>query len=330
LDATGVIGWKLQRQARNDDVAVLMYHRVLPREEVGYAVQPGMFVEPETLDAHLAYLRKHFTVVSISSLTSAESDENGRRGCKPLCVLTFDDGWFDFYKFAYPLLEKHRVPATVFLPTDFIGTDRWFWTDRLGTLLERLIQSSCSSELDLARSDRLVEELLRINGTREARLDRMIALLKQHAPARIESVLAQLSVALGAERAPLGRAFLTWEEVREMFKSGLITFGSHTATHPLLTTVTAVSAHHEMTQSKNALVEQGVVDQGCITFSYPNGSYSPLLSEMAQEVGYRLALITQRGWYRRGTNLHTIQRIAIHQDVSASDAMFGARIANLI
>jgi len=48
------------------------------------------------------------------------------RGPKPrkYCVLTFDDGYRDFYAVAWPILKKHGFTATMFLPTGFIGNER--------------------------------------------------------------------------------------------------------------------------------------------------------------------------------------------------------------
>jgi peptidoglycan/xylan/chitin deacetylase (PgdA/CDA1 family) len=39
-------------------------------------------------------------------------------------VITFDDGYRDFYTNAFPILQKYHFPATVFLPTDFINDNR--------------------------------------------------------------------------------------------------------------------------------------------------------------------------------------------------------------
>ena len=249
---------------------------------------------------------------------------------KPLCALTFDDGWVDFYKYAHPILHSHAVPAMVFLPTDFIGTNRWFWTDRLGFLLDRLTQVNEFSQLVSANPNRLLVELTQTKGSREERLENMIALLKRHHPIQIESALTELAAALGADVMPAERAFLNWGEVREMFASGLITFGSHTASHPLLTNVSDECAWQELTKSKDALIREGVVDCKCLSFSYPNGNFSTTLSRMAQEAGYHLAVVTQRGWHKIGANPYTIQRIGIHQDMSSTGAMLGARILNLI
>jgi len=44
-------------------------------------------------------------------------------------VLTFDDGYASYYRYAYPLLKKHNFPATVFLYTDFVGAgDALTWS----------------------------------------------------------------------------------------------------------------------------------------------------------------------------------------------------------
>ena len=326
---SGVNSWKLRRYPRGE-IAVLMYHRVIPMKGMGAAVQAGMVVEPDTLDLHIKYLRKHFEIVPLSVLTSDRYGEAHNLRKRHLCVLTFDDGWYDFYEYAYPILKMHQAPATVFLPTDFIGTDRWFWTDRVGLLLDRVPQSW---DLEKCRSlfrDSLPRELVCMRGTHETRLERAIALLKPHRIEKIDEVLSELFSTLGEDSRPAGRAFLSWEEVQEMSRSGLVFFGSHTAGHPILTTLTEEQALHELRKSMDALIGHKVMDTNFKTFCYPNGSFSERLSEMVREVGYHLAVTTQHGWHHQGANPYTIKRIAVHQDMTSTEAMFESRIVNLL
>ena len=56
-------------------------------------------------------------------------------GFKPI-VLTFDDGFRDFYTAAAPILHKHRFTATMFLSTGFIGDTRAFFTPSAGDLIK--------------------------------------------------------------------------------------------------------------------------------------------------------------------------------------------------
>lgn len=307
-----------------------MYHRIIPMKDMSRAVQAGMVVEPDTLDLQLRYLRNHFEIIPLSYLASGQRSHAQDLRKKPLCVLTFDDGWYDFYEYAYPILKMHEAPATVFLPTDFIGTARWFWTDRVGCLLDRVAQSWDGATFASLFRDHLLRELVCISGTHQTRLERAIALLKPYRIEKIEGVLSELSAALGEDSTPAGRAFLSWEEVQEMYRSGLVCFGSHTAGHPLLTTLTEEQAQHELRKSMDVLIGHKVADTDFISFSYPNGSFSERLSEMVREAGYHLAVTTQYGWHRQGENAYTIRRISVHQDIGSTEAMFGARIVNLL
>ncbi len=325
----GVNSWKLGRYSRND-VAVLMYHRVIPMKDMSSAVQAGMVVEPDTLDLHIKYLRNHFEIIPLSDLTSDRHGFARDLRKRPSCVLTFDDGWRDFYQYAYPILQMHGAPATVFLPTNFIGTDQWFWTDRVGILLDRVSESRDLEKCGSLFSDSLLRDLVRMQGTQETKLEKAIALLKPHSIEKIEGLLSELSATLGEDSTPAGRAFLSWEEVQEMSRSRLVCFGSHTAGHPILTTLTEEQAQHELRESMDVLIDHNVTDTNFISFCYPNGSYSERLGELVRKTGYHLAVTTQNGWHHQGANLYTIKRIAIHQDMASTEAMFGSRIVNLL
>jgi len=83
---------------------------------------PGasLYVSPRDFDAQMAYLSANgFSVISLNTLAVAQ---NQRLSLPPKSVvITFDDGYADFYRFAFPILQKYRHPATVFLISDFVG-----------------------------------------------------------------------------------------------------------------------------------------------------------------------------------------------------------------
>lgn len=327
--ASGMIARRLARRS-SEDFALLTYHRVIAREETTGSVQAGMVLEPETLDLHIRFLQKHFKLVPLSEFISApraDAPTSDGRG-KPRCALTFDDGWSDFYRCAYPILKSHRVPATVFLPTDFIGTDRWFWTDRVGLLLDRMGPAAASGSCP-ACDDTLASEILRLSGNRQDRLEGAITLLKSYRLEQIETSLVALARASGQIETPRGRAFLSWDEVREMAASGLVTFGSHTAGHPILSTLSDAEVEAELTRSRRALLSASAADPSFVPFSYPNGNFNEKLSEMVRGTGYDLAVTTRYGWNRRHDPPYTLRRIGIHQDIASTEALLGARLIHL-
>lgn len=307
---------------------IIMYHRILPGKKAKRGVQAGMYVKPETFRIHLEFLKKRFHLVPISTLLSDNIKTPGNTNDKPCCVLTFDDGWSDFYRYAYPILREYQVPATVFLPTDFIGTKKWFWTDRLAhILLEKLRTKKI---LACSPANHITKKLMKLSGSFESRLETSIGILKDLRIEDIEEILSELSELWDISSKPEERAFLSWDEVREMGETGLISFGSHTAGHPILTTLKPQEIKEELIRSKEKLIAEGVVDDpALIPFCYPNGNHTKQIADMVKETGYNLAVTTKNGWNSFKAEPFTLKRVGIHQDMSSTKAMFGCRVANI-
>ncbi len=81
-------------------------------------------IPPEMFAQQMDWLAGHFRVAPLAEVVDA------LRAHHPLpertVVLTFDDGFADFFSVAAPVLLRHRLPATVFLPTAYLGkTSAW-------------------------------------------------------------------------------------------------------------------------------------------------------------------------------------------------------------
>jgi peptidoglycan/xylan/chitin deacetylase (PgdA/CDA1 family) len=317
---------KTIRNRSGKGYVILMYHRILPSEQANHRVQPGMYVDPETFDMHIRYLKQHFQVVSFSDKFSAFQTAMKSRSTRPACILTFDDGWRDFYEFGYPVLKKNQVPATVFLPTGYIGTNDWFWTDRLAGLLTDAIPPANPEK----PGNPLLERIAGIQGAYEERLEAAIHLLKKRNDQEIEEVIAALKERVGIGVPPNQRVFLSWEEVREMGGSGLVSFGSHTHNHRILVHLKEEAVREELALSKKILLREGVVDPSFIPFCYPNGNSSRRIACMVREAGYHAAVSTGEGWNDGDASPFELKRVAIHQDMTASREMFGCRIVDIL
>jgi peptidoglycan/xylan/chitin deacetylase (PgdA/CDA1 family) len=98
---------------------ILMYHKVSRERE------DGLTISAARLDSQFSYLKsKGYESVSFADLKA--SLENERPLPRKPVLLTFDDAYLNTYELAYPLLRKHQLKATVFLPVGFIGkTNAW-------------------------------------------------------------------------------------------------------------------------------------------------------------------------------------------------------------
>ena len=114
-----------------------------------------------------------------------------------------------------------------------------------------------------------------------------------------------------------------------MAQSGLVTFGSHTVAHKILTTLADQEIRVELIESRKRLIAEQVVDPSFIPFCYPNGNHNDKIACMVKDTLYSLAVTTKKGWNNLESDPFTLRRIAIHQDMASTDAMFGCRIAGI-
>jgi peptidoglycan/xylan/chitin deacetylase (PgdA/CDA1 family) len=96
---------------------ILMYHRVAPR--IPNPPNPTWSVTSERFEIQLrGLLERGFKPVRLSELIVANQSD---RPLPPKCfAVTFDDGYQCVYRHALPILERLKVPATVFLVTAYI------------------------------------------------------------------------------------------------------------------------------------------------------------------------------------------------------------------
>lgn len=326
LFSSKLVGLKLKKYY-GGHFLILMYHRILPKEEISECIQPGMYVTPGTFEIHLQLLSRYFKIVSLSEFSSYDKSTAKGLGKYPVCVVTFDDGWQDFYTYAFPILKKYNIPATVFLPTNYIDTKKWFWTDQLSYLLmQRQKRVGFRSQ---QTGNPFLIKLGRLKGTFENQLEHAIKLLKNIHQVEVEKVLSELADSLGIDQMPAERAFLSWNEVNEMFMSGLIAYGSHTANHPILTTLDDRQIIEELTISRNKLLAEKIVQNEFIPFCYPNGNFNASIVNSVKKIGYSLALTTKTGWNSKYSDKWTLKRVGMHQDMTSNAAMFACKIAGI-
>jgi peptidoglycan/xylan/chitin deacetylase (PgdA/CDA1 family) len=294
-----------QRLARR--ALILQYHRVTQLASDPYLLA----VTPEHFAEHLSVLRKAARPVRLSRLFSELSAAKGLA-----VVVTFDDGYYDAFSEAKPLLERYNIPATVFVASGFIDSKREFWWDELekillqpGTLPPRLClevngrthhwqldEAKIYSEEDFCRH-RSWNYGEKIDPTSRHSVFRSLYQLLQALPNEERSpVIAKLAAWAGTELAvrPSHRSVSSDELVQ--LKTDDIEIGAHTVTHPVLSKLSSAAQRREIRGSKADLEER----LGCEiqSFSYPHGLTSHYTSDsvsLVRETGYTYACSSSKG-----------------------------------
>ena len=211
---------------------VIMYHSVSPYARQGNRMELSV----DLFTRQMEFLKTHhYNVISLEAVGQMIREK--KRFPAKSVAITFDDGYQDNYVYAYPVLMKLGLPATIFI---------------------------------------IYNEVAR----------------------------------------PLGDR-LSWDEIKEMQASGLITIGSHTLDHPILVEIKSeAELKRQIFDSKKKLEEKlGVAVNA---FCYPSGRFNAQVREMVIQAGYRLAVATALGKSFSNQDVYLIKRVR----VSGSDNLF--------
>lgn len=304
FQAMGGSQWRRRR------LLVLCYHGISLRDE--HEWNGGLYIPPEQFERRLLQLRESGCPV----LSLSEGLERARRGDLPdrSVVVTFDDGMYDFYALAWPLLKKYEIPATVYLTTyhcDFnrpifrVTCSYLLWKHRAG-FLESGGLGGLPDRVSLAgRADRtrLVMQL-----DRYAKSQQMDARQK-------DGLIQQLAGRLGYNYDDiLSRRLLhvmNPGEVAELTRAG-IDFQLHT--------------HRHRTPSDEALFCKEISDNAArlkeLTgttarhFCYPSGFHLDEFLPWLRKMGVESATTCDAGFVQPDNNWLLLPRMLDHTGVS--------------
>jgi peptidoglycan/xylan/chitin deacetylase (PgdA/CDA1 family) len=232
---------------------ILMYHSVTSDEAAPY-IEPANRIDPRTFERQVAFLAAERRVVALSEL--ADLIAAGRTPPPGTVCITLDDGYRDNLTVAAPILEKHRLPATLFLATGFVERGEAQWSDRLHWL-----------SLPAQERRRLHAQLLEASHDDRMRL---------------------LGGFQAAQEPP--RLVLDWDEVRALVRRyPRFEIGGHTRDHLDLTKHPGEARAQIEGCAADLRRELGPGERH---FSYPYGRWSAETRQAVIDAGWRSAVAT--------------------------------------
>lgn len=296
------IAKRLVKRRLKPAAAILLYHCVadLDIDPFDLAVPPSHFAQ------HLAYIRQTCHSMRLIDLVEAVKQRSVPHRA---VVVTFDDGYADNFSQARPLLESARVPATVFVVSGGIDSLRGFWWNDLERAL--LQPTQLPERLQLRVQGRKYEWPITNAGERQLAHIAIYRLLQPLPATERDRVLARLIDWAGPVQSehPEPR-LMTTAELIQLAQSELIDVGSHTVTHPLLSSLSPEEQYEEIVSSRQKL--EAILGTFVDTFAYPFGNYTDESVEIVEAAGFRAALTCEYSTVVSGDNLFRLGRFIVN------------------
>jgi peptidoglycan/xylan/chitin deacetylase (PgdA/CDA1 family) len=296
----------LKRRGAGGAGVILRFERVRPRRAARFQPLRSHEITPRFLDRTVRALKRwKYDIVSMDEVCRrAVALASPRR----FACLTFDGAYKDVMSSAYPVLSRHGVPFTVYVPTAFpdgIGEAWWI-------ALEQVIAREHRLSLVMGRE----EKHFNITDTAEKYqlYDFLLEWMRSLSPSDLSSAIKDLCTRYAVDLAALSReASLDWHDLATLAADPLVTLGSATVSYPILSNVKDAAAQREMTMGR--AVAEAAFHRDVRHFAYPFGDRATWRRKhvvMAEEAGFVSAVSAIPGVVEADgrTSLHTLPRIA--------------------
>ena len=292
--------------------AILTLHHVRPLRPDAFQPNHLLEVAPDFLERLLRRLKRAaLDVISLDEMHARYISGDFKR--RFVCI-TFDDGYKDLMRYAYPLLKQYQLPFALYIPTSF--------PDRLGELwwvaLEAVIARNSRIGMLINGEDRHFD----CGSVREKRdlYDQVYGYLRSmKTEDELRHFVRDLCARHRVDIASFCRDLcMDWQEIIDLAADPLVTIGAHTVNHNMLKKMadeSAVRAEMEMSRS----VLEAALGKRPEHLAYPVGdptSAGPREFRIAAELGFKTAVTTRPGvlFKAHRDHLTALPRISVNGD----------------
>lgn len=287
--------------------AVFMLHHVRPARSDAFQPNRHLEITPEFLRLAVEQIRANG--YEIISLDEAVTRLNSGYSQHRYAVLTFDDGYRDNLKVAYPILKELQAPFTVFVASGLVDRDTELWW----LALERMIVEN--DEINFTPDGKTNGVACRTDTEKDDCFQMIADFISSEVSEKEQrAIIRSLADRYGVDLAELAdQQVMTWDEVRQLESDPLVTIGAHTHHHFALARLSSEAAREDIQQGIDRLETE--LGQRPKHFAYPYGkahAVSESVADILREMGFSSAATTLPG---------------VLQSVNARDLMMLPRVS---
>jgi len=247
--------------------------------------------DPVWFEKFIVSLKKEFRFADLSELINGHTYKNS---IENLCHITVDDGDKTYYNVIFPVLRKYNIQSTVFLSPDILLHHGNFWFQEI-------------VDYNNENLHRIIADVKKLNIS-DLKGFPVTHILKCLSIDTIWEIIDRYRQKHNIERKT-GQN-LDVGELKEIYRTGLVTCGAHTMRHPILANEEESISRQEITDSISGLSD--ILDQQIDCFAYPNGEpdldYGEREVNILSNTDCKYAFSTRPGKFGKDSCLYSIPR----------------------
>lgn len=285
----------IKKIIQNNYLTVLNLHKVSKERNYYYpALDPVLFEEL------IAYVKNEFEVVTFSELNNTSTN-------KPKLVLSFDDGYYDFYEYALPILNKHNCSANLNIIPECVETGEAMWNIKLYDFLNQA-SIAAIKKISLPGLDLTIEDTIQSKIKFGIKISRFLKSLTKIEREKELSLL--MPIIQEADNITLTR-MLSRDEIKEISKNHEI--GAHSYEHESMSLVSDEYFYNDLSKCQDYF--SNVLELPLDIYAFPNGSYKKCHVQHLLENGIKQVLLVENKYSCLKSKVHN--RFTFYAETSA-------------
>ena len=236
-----------------DKSYILLYHGVTKSKSIGIENFSKKHIDEAAFEHQMKWISENKNVVSMRNIKDEPNS----------VAVTFDDTFKNIHDVALPILKKYNIPATFFITTSFIDSEKIFWVDQL----EHMINFSIKDEIELD------DKLFRImdKNSKVVALTEIKSNLKNANPFHRDLCLRKIKEQTGWNDNVIidNYKMLSSTDVKNLDDYPMYEVGGHTENHEILSYLSSERLQYEVSTCISKL--EKIIDRKVDLFSYPEG-----------------------------------------------------------
>ena len=255
--------------------------------------------DPVWFEKTIDSIQNYYNIVTLEEFY--ENIRNGFRN-RGICCITFDDGDKSFYYNTFPVLNKNKIPATIFVSPTKIAEQKNFWFQEIAELDHKILKNYLSRKLNIPN--------VKLNNVS------IYSIFKQLKIKTIENLISEFKKLTNINSSPC--KLINIKQLLEIASSKNISLGAHTLNHPILKNETEKTVYNEIVMSITMLKD--ITGKEINYFSYPNGmanfDYGEREMNILKNEKIKAAFSTNIGLVKNDISIYEIPRIGLKHSTS--------------